>query len=317
MTNAGKTVGTVSNSLGGVPQLEEAWAKYHFHDTPFYVKAGQMHDPLAHEEIIGSKYEITAERSLQNDIFSNVDAFTEAVTFIYDPKAEFRFEGGVNHGIRGANTNFQDFPNNGNGYDWGVAGRAEYKVFGNWKDYDQLTAYGDKADLLVFGAGADYSEAGKDAQFTHALDVQYGSPTGLFLYGSYIGRYTRRNIGIPSAGAVGTSYGTPARAGENTYEPSVLAQASYALDEHWEPFVRYEYLHLQGTPAGSDNNVHEVTGGVNYWFHGHNAKLTTQVHVPAQRHPHRRHQQRRADQQQARGARLHHAVPVAAVGASV
>ena len=36
-------------------------------------------------------------------------------------------------------------------------------------------------------------------------------------------------------------------------------------------------MHLQGTPAGSDNNVHEITGGVNYWFHGHNAKLTTQI----------------------------------------
>jgi hypothetical protein len=267
----------VTNVIGGLPVLQEAWVKYKLPASDFYLKAGQMHDPLAHEEMVGSKVEIATDRSLQNDIFSNTEAFTEAATVIYDPHDSFRAEGGVNHGLRGADTNFQDYPNNGNAYDWGVAARTEFKVMGNWKDYDQITAYGNKSDLLVFGAGIDYSEAGKDAQLTHAFDVQYGAASGLFLYGSYMGRYTRHNIGIPLGAPVGTAYGTPGASGLNTYEPSVVFQVNYTIDAHWEPFARYEYIHLAGTPAGSDNNVQEITGGVGYWFHGHNAKLTTQV----------------------------------------
>ena len=274
---AGTSTGTITNVIGGLQVLQEAWVRYKLPSSDFYVRAGQIHDPLAHEAIIGSKYEITAERSLQNDIFSNTDTYTEAATVAYDPKKELRVEAGINHGIRSANTNFQDTPNNGNLYDFGLVGRVEYKVMGNWKDYDQLTSYGDKSDLLVVGAGTDYSEDGKDAQFTHAFDAEYASTSGQFLYGSYIGRYTRHNLGIPNGSGVGGSLATPGVSGHDTYEPSLLLQASYLVDKHWEPFVRYEYLHLAGTAAGSDNEVQEISGGVGYWFHGHNAKLSSQL----------------------------------------
>jgi len=273
----GTSSATVTNVVGGLPVLQEAWVRYKLPGSDFYVKAGQMHDPLAHEDIIGSKFELAADRSLTNDIFNNTEDFTEAVTVAYDPHASFRTEAGVNHGMRSADTNFQDYPNNGNGYDWGVVARAEYKVMGDWRDYDQLTAYGNRSDVLVLGVGADYSEAGKDAQLVHVFDAQYGGKNGLFLFGSYEGRYTRHNIGIPNGAPVGTAYGTPGVSGPDTYEPAMVFQVNYSIDKHWEPFARYEYIHLAGTPAGSDNNVQEITGGVGYWFHGHNARLTTQV----------------------------------------
>ena len=83
--STGTRVGTVSNNLGGAPLLEEAWVKYNFHDTPFYIKAGQIKDPVNHEQIVSSRYQESAERSLTADMFFNGDAFTEGVTFIYDP----------------------------------------------------------------------------------------------------------------------------------------------------------------------------------------------------------------------------------------
>ena len=139
VTNAGTNVGTVSQGNGGLPVLEEAWVRYNFHDTPWSIRAGQMHDPLDHESIIGSKFR-APEISLTGDIFANTDTFTQAATIIYDPQQTWRFEGGLNDGIRAANTNFEDTPNNGIQYDWGLAGRAEYKVMGRWGDYNQLTA---------------------------------------------------------------------------------------------------------------------------------------------------------------------------------
>jgi hypothetical protein len=278
--NGSSTVGTASVNVGGAPILEEAWIKYNFDGTPWYVHAGQMHDPLDHEAIIGSKYR-APEDSLQGDIFANTDTFTQAATLIYDSKQSLRTEGGITDGIRAANTNFQDAPTTGIDYDWGAAGRVEYKVMGNWSDYNQLTALNDKDDLLVFGAGADYSEGKVPTYFnqlSHTLDVQYGSPSGLFLYGAYFGRYTDHNPGIVSGGPTSTSIGSPGIAGQDTYEYSGLLQAAYLVpNTNMEPYVRGEYMSLKGLPAHSQGFISEISAGMNWYFYGHNVKWTNQV----------------------------------------
>lgn len=276
VTNAsGATVGTTTSPVGGVPVLEEAWVKYNLHDTPWYVHVGQIHDPLDHENIVGSKYR-APEASLQGDIFGNTDTFTQGATVIYDNKGAVRAEAGVNDGIRAANTNFEDFPNVGVAYDGGLAGRVEWKLMGNWKDYDQLTALNDKTKLLVIGSGFDYSYAGGGYyQLSHTLDMQFGSPSGLFAYVCYFGRYTERSKGIPNTSGVSASFGSSSPdLGKDTYEPSVDGEVAYLIHNQWEPFARYEYMYLHGTPAGSQNSVSDISLGLNYYFEGHNIKFT-------------------------------------------
>ena len=183
-SKAGGTV-TVSNNLGGVPILEEAWVKWRIPQTDFYIKAGQIHDPLLHEEYIGSRYQQATEFSLTCSYFTNKDAFTEGATVIWDPDSVARAEMGVNHGMRSANTNFFSYPDNGSitQFDYGVAGRFEYKVMGRWKDYGQIGAVGTKEQLLVFGVGADYSERGHSGQTVAVFDGMYADPSGLNFYG--------------------------------------------------------------------------------------------------------------------------------------
>lgn len=269
--------GTVSNSLGGVPILEEAWVKYNFHGTPWSIKAGQIKDPLLHDQIVSSRYQQSAERSLTADVFANGDAFTEGATIIYDRKSWFRAEAGVNHGLRSANTNFQDFQTNA--YNFGVAGRAEFKVMGRWQDYSQIGAVGTKEPLLVFGIGADASQRGHSTQTVGAADVMYGDPSGLNFYGALVDRYTNHNFGFQTQSGTGASITAPPASVLNTAtnEYSLLAQAGYIIDQHLEPFGRYEYMHVEGTAAGSRNYFQVLTAGVNYYFVGHRAKLTAEV----------------------------------------
>ncbi len=280
-SSTGTTVGTSSNSLGGVPLLEEAWVKYRFPTTPFFIKAGQIKDPLLHDQIVSSRYQHGAERSMTADIFANGDAFTEGVTFIFDPKNIVRTEVGVNHGLRSANTNFLDYPNNGsfNAFDYGIAGRAEFKVMGRWEDYNQIGAVNTQAPLLVFGVGSDYSERGRNGQLVAVADAMYADQTGISLYGAFVDRYTSHNFGIYTQSATGASIGTPDPlvANKPTNEYSVMAEAGYIINHHIEPFGRYEFMHLQGTPAGSHNWVQAVTGGVNYFIYGNRLKLTGEV----------------------------------------
>jgi hypothetical protein len=275
---SGAKIGTVSNNLGGAPLLEEAWFKYHLPGTDFSIKGGQIKDPLLHDQIVSSRYQQSAERSLTANVFANGDAFTKGVTFIYDPKSWVRTEAGVTDGLRSANTNFLDFPHT-NAYDFGVAGRAEFKVMGRWQDYSQVGAVGTTEPLLVFGVGADYSERGHANQTVGVADVMYADPSGLNLYAAAVDRYTNHNFGFASQSAAGASIAAPAAnvLDTATNEYSFLVQAGYLIDKKWEPFGRWEYIHVAGTAAGSRNYFNDVTVGVNYYFVGHRAKLTAEV----------------------------------------
>ena len=275
--SAGTKIGTVSNNLGGAPLLEEAWMKFNFHDTPFFVKAGQIKDPLLHDQIVSSRYQHGIERSLTGDIFANGDAFTEAATFIYDPKDWVRTEVGVNHGLRSANTNFFGPPTNG--FNYGVAGRAEFKAFGRWQDYAQVGGVEIKEPLLVFGLGTDYSERGHAGQTVAVADAQYAVPNGFNFYGAFVDRYTTHNFGIYTQSPTGASIGTPdpAVANHPTNEYSVMGEVGYVFNNHVEPYFRYEYMRLQGTAAGSQNYVQAITGGVNIFFYGNRLKLTPEI----------------------------------------
>jgi hypothetical protein len=282
-TTKGTVIGTASNGQGGVPILEEAWIKYHIPTTPLIFQLGQQHDPILHEEMTSSRYRHSAEISLTSDIFVNGDAFTEAAMLIYDngPDSPVRAEAGINHGIRSANTNFESYPNNGgfNQFNYGFAGRVEYKVMGRWKDYAQIAQIDVKDPLLVFGVGGDYSERGHDGQVVGGVDGQYSDPNGVLVYGEVVDRYTTHNFGYFTQSSQGASLnaGDPAVAGTATNEYSFLLEGGYLIANRYEPFLRYEYMKLQGTPAGSRNYIQDVTTGVNVWFQGHRLKLTGEV----------------------------------------
>ena len=275
---AGTKIGTVSNNLGGGLLLEEAWVKYHFSGTPFYVRGGQIRDPLVHDEIIGTVRQQAAERGISSDIFANGEGFTEAATLIYDPKTWVRAEGGINHGLRSANTNFLDYPNT-NAYNYGAVARGEFKVFGEWKDYNQIGAVDVSKPLLVIGVAADYSERGHSGQTVGVVDAMYADPSGLSLYGGFIDRYTNHNFGYYQPTITGTSLTAPPAGVLNraTNEYAAFIQVGYLIDKHLEPYGRFEYIHVAGTPAGSDNYIPAVAGGANYYFYGHRAKVTAQV----------------------------------------
>jgi hypothetical protein len=176
-------------------------------------------------------------------------------------RSEVTFTDGANN----PNQNFQDNPPNKS--DYGVAGRIEYIAFGKWAEYEDFTALGNDTDLLVFGAGVDFTQVnGNNSVTLMTVDAQY--ETGrLGLYGAYLGRSTKDAV-IGTGAAAHDQHG---------YDYGFIAQAAYIMDEHLEPFVRYDYMFLdQDLLAASvkNNIVHEITAGVNYYYKSHNAKMT-------------------------------------------
>lgn len=247
----------------GRPILELALAQYHFDNTPWSVKGGQIKAPFDKEQLGSSAQFVAVERTLVVDTLAAGDAFTHGASAIFDNHNGLRWETAFTDGFASANQNFQDYP--ANLADWGISSRAEFKLFGDWSQYEEASARGNTKPLLVVGAGVDYTEAGSTAPFRHVVDAIYKTG-GLGLYGAYLGRYTRNNKIFSTARA-------------DTYDWSVRTQASYAFDQHWEPFARYSFMSLDGKTIapGLHGSVHEITAGVNYYFYGQSAKLTGDI----------------------------------------
>jgi hypothetical protein len=211
--------------------LQDAWARYHIPHTPFALEAGQIRDPVDHEQIMFATKTLTPGRSIVNNVLLNGDDIVKgaSISYGYDGDNPFRTELAFTSGERNFDTNFEDFPTNS--ANWGAAGRFEYKLFGDWNDYNQFTGLNNKQPLLVLGAGLDYTEAGAAGALTHVADVQYTLPNGLSLYGAYLGRYVRDNGGSPTTNGTLTSLGPTF----DTYDASARVMAAYLIKEHWEP----------------------------------------------------------------------------------
>jgi hypothetical protein len=257
-----------SSSTGNV-SLEQVWVRYKaFPDANLSIRLGQIVDPVIHEQVVSSKYQLAVERSLLDVTITGVtESFTQAVTAIWEPKG-FRFEVGFSDGINTPNTDFEDFPIGP--ADFGVLGRAEWFVLGDSKQYSDFTSRGNKNDLLVFGAGVDWTQAGDTDDLTHTADVQYESTWGLALYGAFLGQYLHNGAGTGLTGVTS--------AAGDSYNYGFLVHAGYLFpNSNFELFGRYDYTHTDDpivAGAGTEDTFHEITAGMNYYFAGHNAKFS-------------------------------------------
>jgi hypothetical protein len=173
-----------------------------------------------------------------------------------------------------------------------VATRVEYKVLGDWSAYDQFTSLGDKNPLLVFGAGVDLTQFYTTNILIDTVDAQFNLPGGLNAYAAYMGRWISVGPGHTVAGAqAGSLYATGNNTtgttkGSYTYDPSVLTQVGYLINDQWEPYLQYTYIYFQnGDGVSSAINgftvrsraEHEIVAGTNYYLYGKAVKLTADV----------------------------------------
>jgi hypothetical protein len=234
---------------------EEAYVQYKFADN-FSVKAGQYKELIYQETMTSSKRVMGVERTLAAQFLFGGDAYSQGVELDYTDNNALQALLGFSDGYNSFNTNFQDPPTNG--FDFGVYGRVNFKVFGDWKSYADQTALNNKHDLLVIGAGGDWSQADSMNTYRHAIDIQWETgPFGVFA--GFVGRYT------DTSGAA------------SNWDWALVGQVGYMLNAQWEVFGRYDYVKLDNVASGSEDTFHEVTAGVNYYMHNHNAKITVDV----------------------------------------
>jgi len=235
----------------GAGDLDLAYITWRSSDE-WTLKAGQYKGNWSHEESTADWGLLAVDRSLLNATWGGANtSFVQGVAAMYGTD-QMRAEIGFTDAAASANT-----PWNGEeptGYDFGVQGRFEFKFGdGDWMAYDDMTALGNKNDLFVIGAGFDYSagsdNAGGDGfDLRHTVDVQWENTTGLALYGALVANHSDN--------------------GDDTfYNWGAVVQVGYLIgDSKWEVFGRYSYSRVDEVPDGVEDEYHELTGGVNYYF---------------------------------------------------
>ena len=260
-----------ANNGGGV-FLQDAFVRYAF-ARDWAVQVGQFYDEYSHEQSMLDPFMLAADRSVVNALIAGGQTErVQGAMLVYDDRDHWRARVILHDGYNSDNTDFTDESGGGSALlgvtptDFGASARVEYFFSGTRSAYDDFTALGTTEDLLVLGAGADYTQGGDSDALFHVIDLQYENTSGC---GGYLALHgLARDIGD----------GTPVPAGDY-YDWGVLAQASYLFTRSLEGFVRYDLTQIDedSLAAGTENEVHEVTLGGNYYFRKHNVKFTLDV----------------------------------------
>ena len=263
--------------------LYDAVASYRFGGGPFTVKAGQFKDPVWHERNLSEAYLMAVDRTLAEQFLAGGQGSrVQGAAVTYDG-GRTRAQLVAHDGFDSINTKFFDAGGVPAGLggaagvspaNYGFSTRAEYMLLGSrtpdynpYLEYDQFSSLHARQDILVVGGGADYTQASANDVVLHSADVQYNRADGFSAYGAYYGTYRnlKTNQGVSAHGSF--------------YDYGFEAQAAYLIEDRFEPFARYDLVHLDPSSvrqvAGLNSHViQEVTVGANYYVYGQKVKLT-------------------------------------------
>lgn len=237
------------NRNGGGVSLLDAWVAYSF-TKEWGLKIGQFRNSWVHEGDVADARQLAVERSLVDaTLAGSVTDRVQGVEGSYSSSdIPAQFIAAFHDGDNSKNTDFRDSDGpdatSRGDSNFGVSGRVQYKFFGLWDAYKDMTAKGTKENTLVAGAGVDISQNGDATISRGVVDIQYERTDGWSAFGQVVYVYS----GVDDSSNVGAT-----------------AQAGYLINPKVEAFGRYSFVNFEEDVGGEDL-FHEITGGVNYYF---------------------------------------------------
>ena len=271
-----------ASNAGGV---SAAWAWLGYQLSPVVdIRVGQNKPSFLHEEDVGAGNQLAVERSYTADYFTT--KFAQGVQ-VNVRRNRLRFTGMLHNGSYGWRTDLDN-----ESARIGVSGRAEYLIgstpSAGWSRYSDFSSWSGAAPVVIVGAAADY-ERGRNQGGVYRPDITKwtGDVTAKFgavaLFGAIIGQ----RFGVdPDAADLPDGLDGASQLG-------LVAQTGvFLVPNRLEVFGRYESIDFdgvyfrvnQGSVQGGSGPVAEdrltaLTLGGNYYFAGHNAKLTADAVV--------------------------------------
>jgi len=261
--NADRASGTVA--------LEYTYLGYDIADG-WNIQVGQFKPNFLREEFVSSFRMLAVERSYVSDYFS-VD-YTQGAELSYAGDW-LRAFGSVHDGSYAPNSEF-----NADRTNLAFAGRAEFLIAGDWKQFDDFTSLPGEKFALMLGVAGDYEvgESGLAADlpdvFKWSADIsaEFG---GFNLFAAVMGQSFDNAGGFPGlSGAEQIGF--------------VVQGGAFVYKDKFELFGRYEWMDFDGFyyrnsgsstqggtgPLVGNDEVSFITIGGNYYINKHNLKLT-------------------------------------------
>lgn len=255
---------------GGTFGLEDAWLRYHLNNE-WNLRFGQFKLPFNREELISPAKQLAVERSLINESL-NVGRSqgieltyanqTNRASLAFSDAGEDQVGGFGVVGTASANT-----PALNSDTEFTFTGRVEHLAAGSWSQFDDFTSTADDEYGLLLGFGAHYQQDeftggfsfGRNEErwlaLTADVSIEWGGANAFV-------SYTYHYIDDDSFGQL-TIYG-------------LVAQAGAYFTPKLELFTRFEYG-MFDVDLANFANLFLVTFGGNYYFDGHDLKLSADI----------------------------------------
>lgn len=266
-----KVEGDFSRSTGAATLLD-GYGEFKLGDG-WTLRAGQFKIPMLREELTSHTAQLAVERSVITQVFTMEYSQGVQATHVGE---SLRTAVSFNDGARALNT---DFDNGaaapGGEADFAFTGRLDYRIEGDWKQFDQFTSWRESAFGARVGGALHYQDGGE----TFGDATGRTSDRGIFQYtidgaivgdgwnafAAFVGRHTEDDASTPS---------------RTLDDFGFVVQGGVFLTDQLEGFARYAVV-IPDTDYASDKEFHEITAGVNYYItpRSHAAKFSADVLV--------------------------------------
>ncbi len=220
---------------------------------------GQFRGPWLRETLVDDPYQLGVDRSVLNSYFTQ--DFNQGLQLNYESD-QFRANAFIGDGIvpasgavagssfaNSANTTWNDTETN-----YAVAARGEYKISGNWSEFDNFTSFRGEEGGMMVGAAAFYERGNQNAG---ALDGVKGY--GLTADFSWEMGGANLFAAFVWTGANGDGIDTAHPWGFNI-------QGGYFVTDDVEVFGRYEIVDYDLDVSSDTSRFNGFTIGANYFF---------------------------------------------------
>ena len=251
---------------GGTFTLDQAYGSYSW-DSGVSVRWGQFKLPFLREELTSDKYQLTAERSVTNRVFTQ--DYSQGVQLAYEAE-RFRVLGALSDGFGALSSPYYSPAE----ADVALTARAEARLgAAAWKVFQDFTSFREGAAGGLVGAAVHWETFGS----TGNTDTFGGTPAAELDMVSYTADASYEGGGWNLYGAlVGRTIDPDGS--ESMDDFGAVVQGGIFVSEKTEAFARWDAVFPDGDRAAGED-FHTVTVGANHYFvaGSHAAKFTADV----------------------------------------
>ena len=268
----GGAVNDFDEANGGQVQLLDAWMRWQF-IPQWSLRAGQFKLPFSREELVGSAYQLTVERSLVNESLGI--GRSQGIELEYQGDAlswRLAYSDGGTDTLLGVGALISTAPPNTPwstiDTEYAFTSRLEWLVAGEWNQFKQMTSpMGDPFGVML-GIAAHYQEgefgpvARESRWFNSTADVSVDFG-GASIYAAALYSY----LDTPNFGEW------------NIF--GAMVQGGLYIAPKWEVFLQFQYgLIDSNSNVVSPPDLSALTAGMNWYIDGQDLKLSFDVGVP-------------------------------------